>query len=525
MIFTVPFTASARYQTNISDNILEDTAEYIYKTVHNPQVGSIGGEWAVLALARSGYEIPDEYYHNYYENVERYVKSCDGVLSDRKYTEYSRIIIALTSIGKNPSEVGGYNLLMPLSDYEKTIFQGINGAVWALIALDSGNYEIPKNGEADILATRDMYIDYILSCQMTDGGWSATGSDKSEVDITAMAVTALADYTDKPEVAAAVNTALEYLSDVQNDDGTYSTYGIETAESTAQVIVALTENGIPLSDERFIKNGNNLETALTRFAVGDGGFKHTLSDTSSNMMATEQALYAMAAAKRAESGRNRLFDMTDTVRVEFTDTIGLPDKILAVHARERMYDITFSDTYGSRYENEINELATYGIINGKGAGIFEPESNMTRAEFAAIMVNGLCLDKIENDVFSDVTENDWYFESVNTAYSYNIVKGISDTTFNPYGVITKQEAAVMVVRAATLCGIDTEMDDISIRNTLSAFTDYMNTAEWAREALSFCYRTDILDSSEIEINGDSVVTRAEIAHMTYTMLKNANLIK
>ena len=71
------------------------------------------------------------------------MKEHEGNLHDKKYTEYSRVIVALTAIGKNPADVAGYNLLTPLGDYEKTIWQGMNGPIWALIALDSGNYDMP----------------------------------------------------------------------------------------------------------------------------------------------------------------------------------------------------------------------------------------------------------------------------------------------------------------------------------------------------------------------------------------------
>ena len=138
-----------------------DTAAYMYRTVKDPQVGSIGGEWAVLGLARSGYEVPEEYYQKYYATVESYVKACDGVLHDKKYTEYSRLIVALSSIGKDARDVAGYDLTKPLGDYGKTIWQGLNGPIWALIALDSKDYPMPENPEAATQATRQMYIDRI----------------------------------------------------------------------------------------------------------------------------------------------------------------------------------------------------------------------------------------------------------------------------------------------------------------------------------------------------------------------------
>ena len=208
---------------------VQSTAEYIYKTVPMPTVGSIGGEWAVLGLARSGIEIPKGYYAAYYENLEAYVKEKNGVLHERKYTEYSRVILALTAIGKDPENVAGYDLLLPLADFDKTVWQGINGAVFALLALDSGNYA------SDL---RERYVDYILQKQLPDGGFALSG-EIADADVTAMVLQALAGYRNREDVKAAIDKALALLSAKQTEGGGFATYGIETAESAAQVIVPL----------------------------------------------------------------------------------------------------------------------------------------------------------------------------------------------------------------------------------------------------------------------------------------------
>ena len=204
------------------DEAIKDTATYIHKTVKDPQVGSIGGEWAILGLARSDVDIEDSYYSNYYKNVENYVKEAKGILHDRKYTEYSRLILGLTAAGYDPTDVAGYDLTKALGDFEKTIWQGINGPIFALIALDSGNYAIPKNSEAETQATRQMYVDEILSRQLSDGGFSlfggmGDGEDyKSDPDITAMALQALAKYQDREDVKKVTGEALDCLSKLQN---------------------------------------------------------------------------------------------------------------------------------------------------------------------------------------------------------------------------------------------------------------------------------------------------------------------
>lgn len=288
---------------------LFDTANWMQEAVPEPYMGSVGGEWLVFGLARSGADVPDGYMDGYYDRLVSYVQGCDGVLHERKYTEYSRVILALTAIGKDPADVGGYNLLVPLADYEQTIFQGINGPVFALLALDSGAYEIPPIKGTGIQADRKMYVDYILEQELAEGGWSLAGTEP-EADMTAMVLQALAKYQDRKDVQAATERALKVLSDLQNDNGGYSAYGAESCESTAQVIVALAELGIDPNEKDYVKNEISLMDNLQGFKTESGAFRH-LMDGKEDLMATEQAFYAMVAYNRMAEGIDTLYVMSN----------------------------------------------------------------------------------------------------------------------------------------------------------------------------------------------------------------------
>lgn len=293
---------------------LEKTAGYLQAQIAEPGTGSVGGDWLIFGLARSGVKVPQKYFDAYYENVEAAVREKNGVLSDRKYTEYSRTVLALTAIWKNPADVAGFDLLKPLADFEQVTRQGINGTIFALLALDSGNYEIPENPDAAVQATRQMYVDELLARALPDGGWTLTGGEP-DVDITAMTLQALAKYRDQADVTAAVERGLAVLSSLQEPDGGYVSWGSSNSESVAQVIVALTELGVPLDDERFTKNGITVEDALLRFAQENGAFVHVRDGSGGDDgMATEQAFYALAAIHRAETGETTLYDMTDVMQ-------------------------------------------------------------------------------------------------------------------------------------------------------------------------------------------------------------------
>ena len=285
---------------------LEKTAAYLTKTVSEPQNASVGGEWSVIGVARAGAKAPSGWFEGYYQRLCETVREKDGVLDPRKNTEYSRAILALTAIGRDPRSVEGYDLTLPLADLDKTCVQGINGPIWALIALDSGGYAIPET-QTGTQATREGYVQYLLEGQSENGAWALTKGG-SDVDLTAMAMQALAKYTDLDGVSAALDRAAAFLSAEQLPNGGFQSYGDENSESVSQAILALCENGISLDDPRFQKPGGTLTDALERFACPDGSFRHTLAGEG-NLMATEQALCALAAMQRAENGESTLYAM------------------------------------------------------------------------------------------------------------------------------------------------------------------------------------------------------------------------
>lgn len=285
------------------DTIYKTTGDFM-ATLGTPTVNSTGGEWMVIGLARSGRTVPA----GYYDNVVEYVKAkadANERLHPAKVTDNARVILALTAIGKDVTNVGGHNLLKGLDSMDYVQTQDINGPIFTLIALDSHNY--PTMGDV----TREKLIQVILDAQLNDGGWDLS-ADKADPDMTAMAIQALAPYYKTNEtVKAAVDKALEALSALQRSDGGFDSWGTVNSESCAQVIVALTALGIdPTADSRFVKNGHTVLDALAGFYVTGGGFRHTAGGER-NDMATEQGYYALASYYRFLNGQTSLYDMSD----------------------------------------------------------------------------------------------------------------------------------------------------------------------------------------------------------------------
>lgn len=309
------YTLCVKYNTQNSEKDIldkfEETATQL-NTINTPSVGSIGGEWLVLGLARAD-KISPEFAENYYNTTVEYIKNVgSNKLHRSKSTDNSRLIVALSSIGKDATDIEGYNLVEPLGDFDYVKKQGINGPIWALIALDSLGYELPENSEAANPTTREKLINYLLENQTEKGGWNFTKTAPG-ADLTGMAITALAPYYNtNDDVKAAVDNALNAMSALQNETGGFVDFGAVTPESSAQMIVALCSLGIdPTADSLFIKNGNSILDSMLSFSV-DGGFKHEAGGEY-NQMTTEQCFYALASYKRLVENKNSLYDMSDAL--------------------------------------------------------------------------------------------------------------------------------------------------------------------------------------------------------------------
>ena len=311
MIFTAAFQCSFAAQVT-AEEAYSSTGKTIYEnTVQNiAKESAYGSEWHILGLARSQYAGCDEIFEKYYEDLVKKIKDSKGVLSKNKYTEYSRVIVAVKAIGRNPKNTGGFDVTAKLLEKENVVIQGLNGPIWALIALNTDGY---ADSSAEFKKTAKEYISYILDAEKDGGGWSLNSSEtNADVDITGMALTALAPYyKGDSRVKESADRAVLWLSENQNSDGTYSSWGTVNSESCAQVTVALTSLGIdPNKDERFIKNGKSVIDGLLGFYT-DGGFKH-VSTGKLNAMATEQGYYALTAYFRFTGGKTSLYDMSDT---------------------------------------------------------------------------------------------------------------------------------------------------------------------------------------------------------------------
>lgn len=325
---------------------------------------STATDWMALAMGRFGYWDNGSYiyliddgtgYADYLSALRSYIEKAyaanDGILHSAKATEWHRAVVAIAALGGDPEHFGMYNDL-PIDliadgSYNSQLkagpgTQGLNGWIWGLIAMDTGMYKVPE----DAKYTRETFITEILKMQLTDGvsgnaygGWVLGGfGSKSDVDMTAMAIQALAPYynddtvytyvnenskeTVSKTVRQCVDEALDVLGAMQNANGGFVSWGSESVESISQVVVALCSVGIdPAKDARFIsRDGKTVLDGMLQFLLPDGGFCHTLNG-GWNSMANDQATYALVAYWRFENGMRSLYDMRGEMTSEVSSAI------------------------------------------------------------------------------------------------------------------------------------------------------------------------------------------------------------
>lgn len=323
------------------------TTKQIFNSKILLNAGSESSDWFAIGVGRLG---RNANYLDYQALLSNYVSQKyqeKDLLSKQKATEWHRIGLAYLAVGGDPTKLtfDGDKIIDLVKDgtydrgkVKKLKNQGINGLIFALILLDAMNYDIP-NGVND---TRADIISQLLDAQNKDGGFSLTKKDDSDVDITAMTITALAPYYNSEEeislenqkkikISDVIEQSLSFLSEKQTKDAGFESWGTPNPESAAQVIIALTAlNRNPQTDKQFIKNDKNLIDFLMSFQMKDGGFVHSFDydkenpnskPNESNAMASQQVLTALGATIRQAENMRSFYDFRPEMTKEVASQV------------------------------------------------------------------------------------------------------------------------------------------------------------------------------------------------------------
>ncbi len=214
-----------------------------------------------------------------------------GTVSESTYVDLLTLVLTAinaTFCGVRATNANGIDLIAQIADFPAIEKQSVEALAYALLALDSNPYTLPN----DAKNTRQDFIDVLISNQASDGSFSHPGTE-NKLGITAVALAALAPYSNDNTVRNAINSGVSYLQQQYQATRTRD----QDCITICRMMAALTCVGINVNDSRFVRYGNNLCDLLLDYLASDGGFKAKTTDASSDPLATESAIIALTAIK------------------------------------------------------------------------------------------------------------------------------------------------------------------------------------------------------------------------------------
>ncbi|KOP64722.1 hypothetical protein AMS62_05215 [Bacillus sp. FJAT-18019] len=191
-------------------------------------------------------------------------------------------------------------------------------------------------------------------------------------------------------------------------------------------------------------------------------------------------------------------------------------------------------------KDAVSDLASRMILNGTGlaeawaetnvdqpeAIHFAPNAQVSRAEFAAMIVRALGLDEVQVGVsaFQDVGADDWYNGVITQAVQYELLQGYEDGRFRPAQSITRQEAMAVMARVMKLAGITSAVNEVEAASVLSPHQDLEELSDWAKPAAAVLLKHGIVLGSGAGLKPLQKLSRGEAAVMLQRLLKGSELI-
>lgn len=180
---------------------------------------------------------------------------------------------------------------------------------------------------------------------------------------------------------------------------------------------------------------------------------------------------------------------------------------------EKLLEVYFKDIENHRYKEDIIYLAQRGIIEGRTKEIYDPDGNLTRAEFTTLISRllKLQLDEKSQLPFEDVKKDSWYYEFVKAAYDNKIIEGISKTTFSPNRYITREEMVKIIVSILENKGILHSIKPSGL--DVAMYIDSNNISDWAKEYLFYGVKYGLIEGrTETELAPREFALRGEAAN-------------
>ncbi|MDI4649830.1 S-layer homology domain-containing protein [Cohnella hashimotonis] len=187
--------------------------------------------------------------------------------------------------------------------------------------------------------------------------------------------------------------------------------------------------------------------------------------------------------------------------------------------------LQFSDVAVHWAKDSVNDMGSRMVIGGTGDGLFSPDRDITRAEFAAIVVRGLGL-KLEDGTtpFSDAGTSAGYSSAINTAFAYNLISGFEDGTFRPNDKITREQAMVIIAKAMKATGLSGDRG-ATAEDAFLSFADASSVATWAIDSVAANVQAGLVKGrTSTRLDPKAYITRAEVAAIVQRLLQKSDLI-
>ncbi|MDR6549661.1 S-layer homology domain-containing protein [Paenibacillus qinlingensis] len=181
----------------------------------------------------------------------------------------------------------------------------------------------------------------------------------------------------------------------------------------------------------------------------------------------------------------------------------------------------FEDMGAHWAKEDVEKLASKNIITGVDERNFAPEKEISRAEFATLLIRALGMRGNNSAAgpsqFKDIHETDWYAQMVNTAASAGLIEGYDDGTFRPLQQVTREQMAAMINRTVQITG--DQQESYAQDTILNPFTDQHAIDNWARNAMAFTLQRGLIQGvTETQLNPNAYATRAQAAVMLKRLL-------
>lgn len=382
-------------------------------------------DWVLMAAAASRSNSPGST-ETWIQDALHYLAGNSDDLSTT--TDYARALLALSVSGagnvSNGMDLSAKiaSLQQDSGQFAQTGEEGlINAHMWSVLGLYTAGADVPEPNKAK---------EWLINRQNPDGGFGWYEGIDSDVDDTAVAVQVLTILGEKADQSSALQKALGYIKSCQVDDGGFCsgwTGKKSNLSSSSWAVMAIRAAGQDPDSIDWSVNGKTGIDYICSLQSEDGYFYWMPETPSAPVNSTAYAVLALSG--------------------QYFPLINQGSDSNAVDLK------TFADLNNSYWAyDELMAMVNTGVISGYEDHTIRPDRKMSRAEFSKYLVCSLGLDKaqiLNSQRFPDVPEAHWACGYISIAAGKGYLKGRPEGGFDPEGMISGAEMAVILSRVLT----------------------------------------------------------------------------